>query len=175
MHSSPRLLCALFLCKHILACDAILPSPAMPRSLGRPPTAESSELLRRNLRFGPPILHLLGKGQRAIAIVVAGVGADADANANADAGADVRLRVAAPAVPLPLPQSRASTASVTQQLHPRDCCPRIGHWRQRRLSSLPCGNPKIPCNRTHSHSPPLSCCNPVVVLTALTTVPHWPH
>ncbi len=70
-----------------------------------PPSAESSELSRRDSRLSPAILRFLGEGQRAIAVVAtnAAIGDDADIRL----GVIVVIVLIMMAIPPPSLQSRA--------------------------------------------------------------------
>jgi hypothetical protein len=128
-------------------------------------SAESSKLSRRDPWFNPLILHLLGKGQRTIAIAATAIGANANTDAGANVCSQVIVFVIVSVIPLPSTQSRALTASIVQRSTPRDRCPWISCWRRCPPSSLPCSNPEIPHNRTRRLS--LSCCNlPLVAASA---------
>ena len=112
------------------------------------PSAESSELLRRDSRLGPAILCLLGKGRHTTAIVAAAAAVGADANIR------LLIVVIAPATTLPLPQLRALTAPPGSIVDVRCPCPAaiprssaigpivhqrkaaIHHWRRCRADRL---------------------------------------
>ena len=108
--------------------------------------AESSKLSRRDPWFNPLILHLLGKGQRTIAIAATAIGANANTNAGANVCSQVIVFVIVPVIPDPPPIDAIEGIDRIHcaKINPPGPFPWISCWRRCPPSSLPCSNPKNP-------------------------------